>query len=276
MGAKKYIKRFLNYIVHGIPQNNVKVNISQVTNQDSLSNKVGIITGGSSGIGYEIAKKSIAEGAKVIITGRNEKKLLDAAETLGNKCIPICFDMNNICELDDFVKRATSLVGDIDFLICNAGISLHEPNILSVSIENFERQMRTNLESTYFLCQSFIKYAKDTKQHNIIIITSERGFQCDDVPYGLSKAALNSLIRGLSRRFYVKGFRVNGIAPGITVSDMTKIDKEDLYCDRIASKRYFVPEEVAEVAAFLLGDATQCISGEIIACDAGEYISSYY
>ena len=75
----------------------------------------------------------------------------------------------------------------VDSLICNAGISLHEGNILNVSREQFDRQMTVNLESVYFLIQTFMK-RKQKDDINIICISSERGIQCDDLPYGLSKA----------------------------------------------------------------------------------------
>ncbi len=159
----------------------------------------------------------------------------------------------------------------------NAGISLHEENIKYVSREGYEKQFTTNLESSYFLAKTFIENQKVNSKINLLFISSERGFQCDDVPYGLTKCAINSLTRGLSRRFYKEGVRVNAIAPGITTSNMTGINNEDnLALDRVASERVFLADEVAEVALFLLSDASMCISGEVIACDAGEYISSYY
>ena len=236
-----------------------------------------IITGGDRGLGFDMAKKCISEGAKVLILGRNIDKLKEAQEKLGDNCRSLVYDVMQTERADWLIESAEKELGaPANCLICNAGISLHEANILHVSQENYERQFRTNLEGSYFLAQSFIKNVAEKFEGNLLFISSERGFQCDDLPYGLTKAALNSLTRGLSRRFYTKGIRVNGIAPGITSSDMTKIDASgDLYCERLASKRYFVGEEVAEVACFLLSDASKCISGEVIACDAGEYLSSY-
>ena len=274
---KEYIKRVLNYIFRGVPQMHVQVNVSQIQYGGILAGRKILITGGNSGIGLAIAKKCISEGAEVLIIGRNEEKLLEISKELGKNCKYLQFDVSCIEKIETAMSEAKALMGsDFDALVLNAGISLHEENILHVNVEDYEKQFKTNLESTYFMAQSYLKNKEKEKEASLLFISSERGFECDDVPYGLTKAGINSLVRGLSRRFYRSGVRVNGIAPGITVSGMTKISAEDnLYLERVAPGRVFLPEEVAEVACFLLSDAAKCVSGEIIACDAGEYLSSY-
>lgn len=275
---KEYIKRVFNYIFRGIPKVQVQVNVSQIQYGGILAGRKILITGGNSGIGLAIAKKCIAEGAEVLIIGRNEQKLMETAKELGEKCKYLKFDVSCIDAIDETMKKARDLMGaEFDALVLNAGISLHEENILQVTVKDYEKQFQTNLESAYFMAQSFLKDKTPKKEATLLFMSSERGFQCDDVPYGLTKAGINSLVRGLSRRFYREGVRVNAIAPGITVSGMTSISAEDnLYLDRVAPGRVFLPEEVAEVACFLLSDAAKCISGEILACDAGEYLSSYF
>lgn len=277
MGVKTYIKRLIAFILNGQPVNSVTVNIQQINYGGILSGKRIVITGGAHGLGYDMAKKFIAEGAEVLILGRNVEKLKTAQCELGDNCKMLVFDVTETNKAEWLIDEAEGMLGGkIDAFICNAGVSLHEQHILQVSKENYDMQFKTNLEGAYFLAKAYINSIVDKAEGNLVFISSERGFQCDDVPYGLTKAGINSLTRGLSRRFYTKGIRVNAIAPGITSSDMTQIDAEgNLYCERLASKRYFVGEEIAEVACFLLSDASKCISGEIIACDAGEYLSSY-
>lgn len=273
---KQYFKRLAKYLLHGIPQNNISVNITKTVSGEILKDHNILITGGGSGIGLAIARRCAEEGANVIIVGRNEKRLREAASTISN-CKIIPFDLTEIDLLPDLLAQAEKLIGqDIDSLVLNAGISLHEDNIEFVTIEGYEKQFTTNLESTYFLAKEFVNKRKD-KKSNLLFISSERGFQCDDVPYGLTKCSINSLTRGLSRRFYRNGIRVNAIAPGITTSNMTGVkDNDNLALNRVVSGRVFIADEIAEVALFLLSDASMCISGEIIACDAGEYISSYF
>lgn len=274
---KQYFKRLFQFIIHGIPQKNIRVNVVKVAKGDILNKRNILITVGGSGIGLAIAKYCAEEGANVIIIGRNEEKLRDAASNISG-CKFLSFDLNKIDQIPELLTNAERILGhNIDSLVLNAGISLHEENIKYVSREGYEKQFTTNLESSYFLAKTFIENQKVNSKINLLFISSERGFQCDDVPYGLTKCAINSLTRGLSRRFYKEGVRVNAIAPGITTSNMTGINNEDnLALDRVASERVFLADEVAEVALFLLSDASMCISGEVIACDAGEYISSYY
>lgn len=270
------VKRALRYIFRGIPVKTVKVDIYQVQYNGLLKGKKIVITGGGHGIGRNIVEKCLAEGAEILIVGSNEDKLRKTAYELGGISY-IAYDLEDVNNLDRLYSQIIDVLGRIDCLVCNAGISLHEGNLLKVTHEQFEKQIRINLESVYFLTQITIKNRVDKQQLiNIICISSERGFQCDDLPYGLSKAALNSFVKGVTKRFYRENVRINGIAPGVTTSDLTKkTNEDDLLLERVVSGRYFLGEEIAEVTCFLLSDATKCISGEVIACDAGEYISSY-
>ena len=274
MNLEKF-KRAMRYIFKGIPVNQIYVNVDQIHYGGLLQGKKIVITGGGHGIGEKITRKCVAEGADVIISGRNEDKLRETSAQLGEKCQYCVFDLEHISGIPQFWQEITTISGHVDMLICNAGISLHEGNMLNVSEEQFEKQLKINLESIYFLIKEFISH-KTTDEINILCISSERGLQRDDLPYGLSKAALNSLVGGITKRFYKKGVRINAIAPGITTSDLTKKkSQDDLILDRVTPGRYILGEEIAEVACFLLSDASKCISGEVIACDAGEYICSY-
>ena len=158
---------------------------------------------------------------------------------------------------------------------------MHERNILNVTETGFDEQFDINFKSNYFFSQYYIKYCIENKikNCNLLFITSETGSQCFDIPYGLTKNSINSLIGALSRRFYKTGIRVNGIAPGVTKSDMTK-DYADVsdgnFYRNCASDRVFLPEEVAELACFLICDASKCISGEIIHTNAGNHLNPYF
>ena len=110
---------------------------------------------------------------------------------------------------------------------------------------------------------------------NLLFLSSETAGKCVDIPYGLTKAAINSLVGGLARRVYNKGIRVNAIAPGVTLTNMTKGDRindtNDLGREGAAG-RWLLPEEIAEVATFLISDASKCITGEVLYCDAGSHL----
>lgn len=120
---------------------------------------------------------------------------------------------------------------------------------------------------------------KEYKARNILFITSETADQAFDRPYGLTKAALNRLTQGLSQRFYQYGLRVNAIAPGVTITDMTSDYAGDGEGDMSAPNvpgRYFLSEEIAEVACFLLSNDSLCISGEIVHCNGCNHVKSYW
>lgn len=273
MKVKTYIKRMLKYIVKDYKPQEVYIR-PNIINSLNFKNKIVLITGGSDGIGFEIAKKFSDCGAKVIITGRNEEKLKLAADKLKN----ITFfqhDISNISAIDKLLNFVYEKFSNLDIIISNAGISLHEESFLHVTPQSFEQQFNTNLKGGYFLIQKILQ--RQPKNLNIIFITSERGDQCDYLPYGLTKTALNSLIRGLSCVYYKNNIRVNGIAPGVTCSNLVKKDKKsDLSNPEHPSSRFFVPEEVAEITAFLASDAAKCISGEIIHCNAGNHLNPWW
>lgn len=282
MGLKRTIRKVAKFILASQPEKTVMVEISQINYGEILKDKNVVITGGGSGIGYAIAKKCISEGATVVITGRNEDKLKKSVATIGASCKYVVFDICKVDQMNSFLSECEErLGGKINFLVSNAGLSLHENIFTNVTVEGFDRQFNTNFRSNYFLCKAFLEMMlhEDDRDGALLVISSETGHQAYDIPYGMTKAALNSLVRALSRRVYTSGIRVNAIAPGVTESDMTKdyADTSDgnMYRD-CASDRIFKAEEVAEVACFLLSNASKCISGEVIHCNGGNHIKAFW
>lgn len=280
MGLGVYLKRLARYVIKGIPEYHITVEVKESVPSHQLDGKNIVITGAGSGLGYYIAKRCIAEGAKVLITGRNEEKLKKAAIELGNDCRLLVFDSSNVKEMSDFWKQVQhEFNGEkVHGLVSNAGISLHEGDFRNVTEEGWDSQMNINLKGNYFLIKNYIEYLEkmEDKSANVVVITSERGLRSDDIPYGLTKAASNSFIKCMASKVIKEGIRINGVAPGVTESAMTGVNrKENMYADWQPSNRFFVPEEVAEVVNFLLADVSNCISGEVIACDQGRYISHW-
>lgn len=279
MALRTYLKRMARYIVKGAPQQHITVQVVESAPGNRLSGKNVLITGGSRGLGYYIARRCLLDGAKVLITGRNAASLEQAAQQLGENCRWKVFDAVNVEGIPDLLRDAEAqLGGKIHCLVSNAGVSLHEGGFRNVTREGWDLQMDTNLKGNFFLVKEYIAYleSKDDPRGNIVVITSERAKRPDDIPYGLTKAASNSFIQGIGCRVIEKGIRINGVAPGVTASDMTGFDRDgDLYAEWQPGKRIFLPEEVAEVTCFLLSELSACISGEIITCDQGRYISHW-
>ena len=279
MGIKNFIIRSFRYIFKGIPvrKTTIKVVISSPTN--ILNGRAVLITGGGKGLGFAFAKKCIEEGAKVVITGRNEKTLRDACSLLGSNSYYIVKDVSTNFEDNLFFEDAEKMIGQkIDSLISNAGISLHEGDFRKVTEKTWDAQMNTNLKGNYFLVQQFIRYleSKEDKKGNVVVITSERAMRSDDIPYGLTKVASNSFIKCIASKVAAEGIRINGVGPGVTSTDMTGVGRDgNMYNSWQSSERFFLPEEISEVVNFLLSDFSGCISGEIITCDLASYVSHW-
>lgn len=269
---KSFIKKFVALFKRPII---TKAEIVYLQPNHLLEGKKIIITGGGRGLGYSMAKKFVAEGAKVLITGRNVETLKTAAKELG--CFYIPYDVTDFSGADLFLSEANQMLGGVNVLVNNAGISLHEGNIQNVSIDQYDAQFNTNLKAGYFLTQKFLKIYENADFHrgSILFLSSERGEYVDDIPYGLIKSAVNSLTKGLAKTHMKRDIRINAIAPGITATDMTGRSSENLYAGKYSTGRYYLPEEVAEVACFLISDAAACLSGQILVCNNGDSINHY-
>lgn len=266
------IRNLISFLLHGNPRPMyAKIHTLQPT--DRLKGKRIIITGGGRGLGKAMAKKFVAEGAMVLIAGRKEEILKSSAEEIGCKYLRL--DVQDIASFDRFIEEADQMLGGANCLVNNAGISLHENGFLDVSPEQYEAQFNTNLRGPFFLSQAFIKKHIDGDGKNVLFVSSETSITVDERPYGLTKAAMNSLVQGLAYRYVNNGFRINAIAPGVTVSDMIGVKADgDLSCSYNITQRYYLPEEVAEVACFLLSDASNCLNGQILVCNEGKTINA--
>lgn len=283
MGYKRIIRKIAKFILASQPDEFIQVNIGQIQTGCILKEKKIVITGGGSGLGFAMADKFIHEGAEVVISGRNAERLNSAAEKLGkNRCKTLVADVCDVAHSNDFLEKSKKLLGGrIDCLISNAGISLHENIYNNVTIEGFDKQFNTKFRAGYFIGKAFLemKTKEDQPNAELLYITSETGDQVYDIPYGMTNAALNSMVGAFSRRVYKLGIRVNAIAPGVTLTGMTRNYAEssdgNMYRN-CASGRTFLPEEIAEVACFLLSDASKCISGEVVHCNAGNHLKAFW
>lgn len=273
MSLKQYLKRGFKFILQGVPVKNITANIVYLQPDGRLSGKKIIVTGGGKGLGAAMAAKFVAEGASVLISGRNEKILKETAGRIG--CKYLTLDVQDTSALDKFISDADNMLEGADCLVNNAGISLHEPTFFDVTPETFDAQVATNLRGGFFLTQSFTRLLlKEKRKGNVLFVSSETGETVDIRPYGFTKAAVNSMVQGLACLFTDKGIRVNAVAPGITASDMTGFKADgNLFLAGNATERVYLPEEVAETASFLLSDASGCISGQVIVCNNGKTIN---
>ena len=274
MSLKQYLKRGIRFIFKGVPTKEVKANIAYLQPYNQLKDKKIIITGVGRGLGKSMAQKFLSEGAYVLIAGRNEEILKNTANELN--CKYLVLDVTKPEKFSQFIKQADEMLGGVNCLVNNAGISLHEKTFFDVTPETFDAQINTNFKGAFFLTQEFITLVKNKNEKaNILFTSSETGDTMDFRPYGFTKAAINSMIQGLAYLFAKDNIRINAVAPGITASDMTGYKTDgNLYLEINATERVYLPEEVAETACFLLSDASGCISGQIIVCNNARTVNA--
>lgn len=256
------------------------VNVSYLAPDKQLENKIILVTGGGSGIGKSIAKASLRHGAKVIISGRNGQKLKNAIDEFKQEGLNatkyIIADIGNVAAIPEFVNSASSLFGhEIDILVNNAGVQPEE-FFPAVSECEWDRIYATNSKGTFFISQEFCKRwmsATNTSHYRKIInISSQGGFVGATYPYRMSKWDIVGLTQGLSEAMAPHNIIVNGIAPGVVRTEMQQkymVQKDNAYCSQNPLQRFALPEEIAELAIFLMSDRSNFITGQTIICDGG-------
>ena len=162
-----FFKRMVNYALHGQPIVNVEAAIYTQQPSQILVGKKILLTGGGGGLGKAMAKKFVAEGAEIIITGRNEEKTKNAAAEIG--CKYLIADLQNTESLSNLINESVKLLGGLNVLVNNAGVSLHEWEIEKVTTQGWDQQFDTNLRAPYFLTKYFIKYLIETSAKGNIL-----------------------------------------------------------------------------------------------------------
>ena len=246
-----------------------------VLNGGRLKDKVALVTGASKGIGYHIALRLLKDGAKVIITGRNERMLKQTVDHLHTSNIAyLVWDIADGKAVDHF-EEAVKKYGRIDILVNNAGV-----NKVNDSYMNFEtattdyihKMSNINVMGTISLCESFVnKYSEGT----ILNILSNTAMRSATGIYWMSKWAVLDYTRGLSD--ILKGshscITVNGLCPGPTKTDMMFHSSSTVYYPSMANKRIGLPEEIAELAFVQILSGLNGQTGEIVVCDGGESLN---
>lgn len=252
---------------------------------DLLKDRAALITGGTSGIGLAIAKTFLINGCDVIITGRDQKKIDSVVEKLREeikneerKIFGFQFDIADTKNIqNNFNKLIEKSKMTIDILVNNAGV-IKGDNIGSTDIDEYELCLKTNLEGTYFLSQTFFNYLKPKKiKGNILNICSSSSMRPAVKPYTLTKWGLRGLTIGMAKKFIEFGVVVNGIAPGPTYTPMLvgdSVNEKDLKLDSNPAGRYTTPEEIANGALFLVSDMGKMVVGDIMYMTGGAGITT--
>ena len=192
----------------------------------SVSGQVVIVSGGSRGIGRAIAQGFADRESKVIITGRDEPSLVAAADDIGanaERVTPIVCDVARHEDIDRLVAKVVAEFGRIDTLVNVAGVNRRKP-ALDVSEDDYDFILDINLKGAFLLSQTVGRHMVERGagcQINIASLNTDRPLR-DVLPYAMSKAGIAHMTRGLALEWGPSGVRVNGIAPGFILTDLTK------------------------------------------------------
>lgn len=285
MNLKSGIKHVVKLLFDHWPVLNVSVNVVSLPPSELLKGRCALVTGGTSGIGYAIAKAFVNAGAYVIITGRNQERI-DAAvmklqEDTGRQCISgRVLDNTQVSsfqkvfdEMRDFVKQQG--LKDIDILVNNAGVNFK--GMPNATEEEYDKVMDTNLKGVFFLSQMFGKYLVENQTHgNILNVASSSSLRPADSAYTLSKWGIRGLTLGLAKSLAKYGVTVNGIAPGPTATPMMiKDGRTNMAHPHLPLGRYIMPEEIANMAVILVSDMGRPIMGDIVYMTGGAGVLTY-
>ncbi|MEM8667925.1 MAG: glucose 1-dehydrogenase [Planctomycetota bacterium] len=243
-----------------------------------VKEQVVLVSGGSRGIGLAIAAGFASRGASVVISGRQEKSISSVANDLSELASPvkgIVCDVAEDNQVESLVEEVIQDYGRIDTLINVAGVNRRKPS-LDVTADDFDFIMDINLRGAFLLSQSvgrhMIERARGS-QINVASLNSDRPLK-DVAPYAMSKAAMASMTRSLAMEWGPLGVRVNALAPGFILTDLT----EQLWSDETMQhwglantpqRRLGKPEDMVGTAVFLASPAAEFLTGQVLFVDGG-------
>lgn len=256
-------------------KNVVKISLCTIAPSERFAGKRILVTGGSSGIGLEIAKEFLAEGAEVMITGRKKAKLDEVEQMLNSPRLKsIEWDVSDLKALDSKFITAVTEMGHFDVFINNAGVYEASP-WNQIKEEEYDKVNDVNCKGLFFMCQQEADYfLKNGIKGRIVNINSIAGIKSGFDAYSVSKWGSVCITRSLAAKMAPHGIVVNGIAPGNVVTNIHdgvrgKDVMDDAYMPQHKTKRYTLVEEIASMALYLSSDMASNIIGQIIAIDGG-------
>ena len=242
-----------------------------------LEGKVAVVTGGNSGIGLATAREFKQQGAKVVITGRDQQTLDDAKQELGGDVLAVRSDTSRLADIDKLFAVVREKLGTIDVLFINAGVGKFVP-MESVTEEFFDSIMDINFKGAYFTIQKALPLLNDNA--SIVLNASINAYigMPNTSVYAASKAALITLARTLSAELVDRGIRVNVVSPGPVATPI--FGKLGIAADaldevvknvqtQVPMKRFGRPEEIAKAVLFLASDDASFLLGTEIVADGG-------
>ncbi len=242
-----------------------------------FTDEVVLVTGGSRGLGLEIARAFAQAGAKVVITARREQWLTEASASLreqGSEVEALLCDITDAAAVEQTVQQIMAQYGKIDVLVNNAGMTWGAP-AAEMPLERWRQVVETNVNGTFFVSQAVGRGMIARQRGSIVNVASIaglRGQKLQTVGYHTSKAAVINMTRTLAVEWATYNIRVNCIAPGFFRTRMTEgllAYAEPIIVSSTAMERIGQPGELAPTVLFLASEGASYITGQVIAIDGG-------
>lgn len=242
-----------------------------------LQGRVAIVTGGSRGIGRAIVLKLAQAGAKVVINYQGNEaaaqETLDSLKELGGEGSIYRADVSSSAEVEEMMKTVLTNYGQLDILINNAGIT-RDNLLMRLKDEDWQQVINTNLTGVFNCCRAACRPMIKKRSGRIVNISSVVGLEgnAGQVNYAAAKAGIIGLSKSLAKELASRAIMVNAVAPGFIQTEMTEqiteAAKKQL-AESIPLGHLGNPDDVANMVLFLVSDAAQYITGQVIAVDGG-------
>ena len=245
-----------------------------------LTGRTAMVTGGSIGLGRQMAEGLAEMGANLVLCARKQERCEETAERLrrlGVKAVPLSCDVRNLASVQEVVGATLSQFGQIDILINNAGISWGAP-AEDLRLEDWNKVIETNLTGTFLCAQAVGKVMIQQRRGKIINIASISGLggappELPAIGYHASKGGVISFTKDLACKWAVHNIQVNAIAPGWFPTHMSNRVLErhsDLFLSHIPMRRFGNEHDLKGAAVFLASDASNYVTGHVLVVDGGQ------
>lgn len=245
-----------------------------------LTGRVAIVSGGSMGLGWQMAEGLAEMGANLVLCARKQERCEEAANelrALGVQTLALACDVQNKEAIQAVVDATLATFGRIDILVNNAGVSWGAP-VETMTLEQWDRVLRTNLTGTFLFCQAAGKAMIAQRSGKIINIASVAGLggssaEVQAIGYHASKGGVIAFTRDLACKWAPHNIRVNAIAPGWFPTHMSErvieLHKES-FLTKIPLNRFGGDHDLKGAAVFLASEASAYVTGHVLAVDGGQ------
>jgi len=245
-----------------------------------LSGRVAIVTGGSIGLGRQMAEGLAEAGANIVLCARKKERCEQAAEELqelGVKTLALGCDVKNADQVRDVVEKTVSQFGRIDILVNNAGTSWGAP-VEEMRLEHWNKVLETNLTGTFLFSQAAGKFMVPQRHGKIINIASVAGLQgappeFQAIGYHASKGGVIAFTKDLACKWGLHNIQVNAIAPGWFPTNMSQVVIErnrETFLKKIPLGRFGSDSDLKGAAVFLASSASDFVTGHVLVVDGGQ------